>query len=118
MILIENTISDNGIFNRINNNITWNYDELKPNEEYTFYYYAKIKDDNVKEYVGKSSITSNQVQEKVISKDTIVTIEKKAKISNVIKNPKTGTEISILILVLVSLFSGVAYYMFKKKYSL
>lgn len=72
----KDRISYNGIYNKEKNTITWIFDELGPNDEYTFNYYAKVVDDNIAEYIGNSYIRSNQVQEKVDSDNTIVNIEK------------------------------------------
>lgn len=111
----ENRISDNGIYNKEKNTITWHLDEVGPNDEYTFNYYAKVVDENITEYIGNSYITSNQVQEKVISNDTVVSIENKINIPNIMKNPNTETGISVVIITIVILVSIITYIMLKRK---
>ncbi len=110
----KNKISDNGIYSEEDSIITWNLEELNPNDEYTFNYYAKVVDENITEYIGNSYITSNQVQEKVISNDTIVNIENKKSIPDTLKNPNTGTDISMIIIVITLLVSSITYTILKR----
>jgi len=104
-------ISDNGTYNEDKNIISWNLDELGPNREYTFNYYAKVIDDSISEYIGNSYITSTQVSERVNSDDTIVTID-------TIKNPNTGTK-SIIIFIFSLLGIGIISYLkYKRSFNL
>lgn len=106
-------ISDNGTYNEDKNIITWNLDELWPNGEYTFNYYAKVIDDSISEYIGNSYITSTQVLESVHSNYTIVTIDTKD-IEKSIKNPNTGTK-SIIIFIFSLLGIGIISYLKYKR---
>ena len=87
LLILEDKISDNGIYDQENNTIKWNYELLRSKEEYTFNYFAKVIDNNIMEYIGKSYIISSQVQEKTESDNTIVNIEKKCR-SRYNKKPK------------------------------
>lgn len=111
----KNTISDNGTYNDETNTISWSLDELGPNNEYTFNYYGKIIDDSITEYVANSYITSNQVQEKVESNDTIVNIEKKINIPDTITNPDTRSGIAIIIIEIILVTSSATYMLLKRK---
>ncbi len=111
------TISDNGIYDKDKNIIVWNLDELGPNDDYTFNYYAKVAVENLTEYIGNSYITSSQIQEKIESGDTIVSIENKINATDTIKNPKTGTGVSMIIVLIVLLVSSSAYILLKRKKS-
>lgn len=111
------TISDNGIYDKDKNIIVWNLDELGPNDDYTFNYYAKVADENLTEYISNSYITSSQIQEKIESGDTIVSIENKINATDTIKNPKTGTGVSMIIVLIILLVSSSAYILLKRKKS-
>ena len=87
---------------------------LDPNQEYTFTYYAKITDINLTEYIGNSSITSNQIKEEVKSNNTVVNIEKTENTTNNIKNPKTDTGNFIIILI-VLLISSLLFNLIRKR---
>lgn len=104
----KDRISDNGIYNEEDNTITWNLDILNPNEEYTFYYYAKVIDSDIKEYIGHSYLTSNQVQEQIESENTIVNIE------DTIENPYTGDKLYLVILFAV-ISMGLTTFIYKRK---
>ena len=111
----KNRISDNGIYNEEDSIITWNLEELNPNSEYTFNYYAKVINSDIKEYIGYSYLTSNQAPEKVVSGNTIVSVENKKSIPNTLKNPNTGTDISMIIIVITLLVSSITYTKLKRK---
>jgi len=111
----KNRISDNGIYNEEDSIITWNLEELNPNSEYTFNYYAKVINSDIKEYIGYSYLTSNQAPEKVVSGNTIVSVENKKSIPDTLKNPNTGTDISMIIIVITLLVSFITYTKLKRK---
>jgi len=115
LFIFEDQISDDGIYDKENNTITWNYELLGPNDEYTFNYYAKVTVEKITEYIGNSYITSSQIQEKVESDDTILTIENKINVPDIIKNPKTVTSISMIIILIVLLVSSFAYILLKRE---
>ena len=112
--ILEDRISDNGTYEKENNIIKWNKELLDPNQEYTFTYYAKITDINLTEYIGNSSITSNQIKEEVKSNNTVVNIEKTENTTNNIKNPKTDTGNFIIILI-VLLISSLLFNLIRKR---
>ncbi len=116
--IIEDSISDNGIYDKENSLIKWNYDLLESNQEHTFNYYAKIIDDGIKEYVGNSSITSDQIQDEVKSEDTNVSVQKKdeeIKEIDKIKNPNTGVNDYIIVSILIMIISIVVFIILKRK---
>lgn len=113
----KDRISDNGTYNEETNIISWSFDELGPNDEYIFNYYAKIIDDSIIEYIGNSYITSSQIQEKVESDDTIVNIENKISIPDTIKNPDTESGIAMIIIVIALVASSATYMLLKRKKS-
>ena len=115
LLILEDQISDNGIYDKENNTVTWNYELLGVEEEYTFNYYAKVVKDNVTEYISKAYITSSQVQEKTESDDTIVNIENKISVPDTIKNPNTGTGIFIVISIIILIISSSIYWIMKKE---
>ena len=115
LLILEDQISDNGIYDKENNTVTWNYEILGVEEEYTFNYYAKVVKDNATEYISKAYITSSQVQEKIETDDTIVNIENKISVPDTIKNPNTGTGIFIVISIIILIVSSSIYWIMKKE---
>jgi uncharacterized repeat protein (TIGR01451 family) len=111
----KNRISNNGTYNEEDNIITWNLDELGPESEYTFNYYAKVIDDNITEYVGNSFMTSKQVQEKLNSSNTIVNVEKTINTPITIKNPNTNTSGFLIIAMLLLMISSITFITIKRK---
>ncbi len=89
----EESITDNGEYNKSDNTITWNVDIIDVDEtvELTYSAIAPNESDG-KEFIGKSSITSEQVLSAKYSNNTIVTLDK---IVEVIDNPETGTIVYI-----------------------
>ena len=114
LLVLEDKISDNGIYDVDNNIITWNYELLGAEEEYTFNYYAKVIDDSITEYVGNSYLTSSQVSEKVDSEDTNVHIEV-INDSEIIENPYTKDNYHIVILTIVLIASFILYFVVTKR---
>lgn len=115
LLILEDKISDNGIYNKENNTITWNYELLGAAEEYTFNYYAKVIDSNTTMYIGSSYITSSQVQEKAESNETIVNIENIIIVPDIINNPYTGTRMFIAISIIILIVSSSIYLIMKKR---
>ena len=81
--------------------ITWNLEELNPNGEYTFNYYAKVIDESIAEYTGNSYITSNQVSEKVESENTIVNITNEINVSDTLSNSSFKSNVFKVMLILI-----------------
>jgi hypothetical protein len=91
--VIEKDISNDGVFDKSKNTITWEIDRIDVDETLEFTYKAIAPNDvNGKELIGKSSITSTQVLETTYSNNTVVTLDK---VIEVVKNPETGTMIYI-----------------------
>ena len=115
LLVLEDQISDNGIYDKNNKTITWNYELLGAGAEYTFYYFTKVIDSKITEYTGNSYISSNQVQEKAESDDTIVNTENKIIVPDIIKNPNTETGIFIVLLTIILIISSSIYFIMKKR---
>ena len=86
--VLEESISNNGVYNESSDTIVWNVDFIDEGETIEFTYSATAPTHlNGSDLVGLSSIKSNQVS-MVQSSETIVTMNRSIDIA---KNPKTGT---------------------------
>ncbi len=121
--IVENSISDNGVYDKDEHTITWNVDRIEAEQELEFSYMATAPDNSKgKEYVGKSSIVSAQVLGATYSNNTIVTLDQ---IVELIKNPETGMMVYIAntnigmplsCLVVVTILICMMFAIFIKKY--
>ena len=124
VIVDENSISDNGVYNKENNTITWTIPHIVEGERVLVTYEAKAPESaKNKELVGNSTIKSDQVTKEVLSTDTVVTLQR---IVEIIKNPETGpaihfvnTNIAIPVSFLITfvIFISIISFVIVKKYN-
>lgn len=121
IIVNEDSISDDGDYDKSDDSITWKIDELEAGEKYTLSYSATVSDkaDKSKTYVGKTKVFSNQ-SEVVHAKDTKVYLSNASELidRNNLVNPNTYSTavFGIVTVILVCLVIGT--YFVKKKESL
>lgn len=121
--VVEDSISDSGVYNKEKSTITWNVDYIEALEELVVSYKAVApSESNNKEYIGYSDIVSAQLEKEVQSGNTIVTLDK---VIEVVTNPDTdvnmiyiahsniGIPVSYLV-VFVAVMCFVSVVLFKK----
>lgn len=120
----EDSISDNGVYDKDGHFITWNLNMIDVGNVYSFTYDALAPNEtNGKDLIGKSSIESDQVLDAVFSSNTIVTLDK---IVEIIENPNTGTMVylansniglplSYLMMLLITFFVVILFLVRKLK---
>lgn len=85
--VVEDSISNSGVYNKEKSTITWNVDYIEALEELVVSYKAVApSESNNKEYIGYSDIVSAQLEKEVQSGNTIVTLDK---VIEVVTNPDT-----------------------------
>lgn len=111
--VVEDSISNSGVYNKEKNTITWNVDYIEALEELVVSYKAVApSESNNKEYIGYSDIVSAQLEKEIQSGNTIVTLDK---VIEVVTNPDTdvnmiyiahtniGIPVSYLIIIVIVL---------------
>ena len=84
----ESSISDAGVYNKIENTITWNIERIDDEEQIVVSYKALAPDTaSGEELIGNSMVLSAQQTIETYSNNTIVTLDK---IVEIINNPNTG----------------------------
>ena len=131
IIVNENSISDNGVYNKTNNTITWTISNIDAGESYNLFYEAFVPIDALvtEEYIGNSYITSDQEQNEIKSGDTIVNLTGEfintptttSKDSSIIQNqdtvtnPQTNVGITGLFIIVFIVFLIALIILQKKK---
>ncbi len=119
IVIDENSISNNGHYNKTSNTIVWNIDHLEPEEVLELSFKATVpKDVKTTELISNSTINSDNTEMIIVSNNTIVTLDKTLEI---LENPYTGNVITYLgltfnaIVVVVVMISLVTIFIQKRK---
>ena len=103
--VIENTISDDGVYTTNNRTITWNIDYLDPYGEEELTYDVIVSYKSIGTYKTISNISSDQQLDIVESEPAVL---------KVINNPKTGQIVFVTELFIIFLVIAVIYSLYKK----
>lgn len=103
---VDGSASDNGVYDKDTNTITWNLDTLDPNEE-KILTFKVLSTDTKSKYIVKANIQNEDMTEVVKSNDVEILIE-----SNV-ENPNTSD--NILLYIITSLLSLTFLIIFTRK---
>lgn len=121
IIVNEDSISDDGDYDKSDDSITWKIDELEAGEKYTLSYSATVSDkaDKSKTYIGKTKVFSNQ-SEVVHAKDTKVYLSNASELidRNNLVNPNTYSTAVFGIVTVILVCLVISTYIVKKKESL
>ena len=109
---VEDSATDNGVYNEESKTVTWNLDYLDSEKGYTFTYDVIVpKGQSSSVYVTTSSVSAGDNETPIESNEARVTTPGTGNIVN----PKTGdTRSSIIVVLLIISFSAL-YYSFTKK---
>ncbi len=111
--VIEDTISDNGILNSEKNEIYWNIDYIDSNSKKELSFDIFIPTRAKGEYKLYSSIHNGEID--VNARETTLKINEELSVPDTLKNPNTGTGISLIIITIILFVSSIANIMIKKK---